>query len=315
MLTRIARFLPSRSWHLAGKPLLSGRRLISLAWLKTKRKLGYDHSFTYTEDSKVPIDVYMPTLEKDAYMLEYSIDHVRKNIRHPISNIYVVASGKSRKLRDLCKKKKCVFVDEKSVINIDKADINYAFNGQNKNGWIYKMLLNLAANEVCKEETILILDSDTLFIAPQVLIHDGKPMFHLSDEYHPPYFAASKNIVGVPHKSIRSYITHYQVFNAKVLEEMHQELEERWGKKWYLAIIERMDRSTAMAFADYESYADYYIARHPGKYELNYWSNVSFEIDQLPKMDEWIKQEVEAEMHRSISFHTYLQNSFAKHEE
>lgn len=313
-LTRLAEFLPRRSWYLAGRPVLSLRRLISLAWLKGKRKLGHDHSFTFTKESQVPIDIYMPTLEKDAYMLEHAIDYARKNIRHPISNIYVVAAGKSKKLQALCKKKKCVFIDEKSVINLNKADINYSFNGINKNGWIYKMLLNLCANEVCEEENILVLDSDTLFIAPQVLLHHNKPMFHLSDEYHPPYFAASKNILGVPHKSVRSYITHYQVFNARVLEAMHKELEERWGTKWYLAIIEQMDRSTAMAFADYESYADYYTARYPGQYELNYWSNVSFEIDQLPKMQQWIDQEVAAGMHRSISFHTYLKNSFAKHE-
>lgn len=304
---------PKKSWYLPGRPILSLRRFCFMFLLKWRRKQGLDYSYKMPQESNVPIDVFMPTLEKDAYTLNLAIDYLRKNVKHPISNIYIVSAEKSKKLKKLAAEKKCIFVDEKSVLDIDKQSINYSFNGFDKNGWIYKMLLNLNANKVCKERHILILDSDTLFILPQIFIYNDRPLFNLSDEYHQPYFDANKNILGIPHKISRSFITHYMLFDSQVLDEYHASLEERWSEPWYMAIIHNLDKSTAMAFADYESYGDFYLKRHPRQYYLNYWSNASHELKDISP-EKLVKKALKHKVYRSVSLHTFSKQTLKDHE-
>ena len=300
--------LPNDSWLIKDMPLLSFRRFAGLAYLRVKRRLGIDHSFSNNLISKVPIDIFMPTLEKDSAMLGKAIDYARKNIKHPISNIYIIAPGNSSRLKKIAQHKKCIFIDEKNILNINKSDINYFYNGFDKSGWIYKMLLNLNADKICKQEHILILDSDTLFIKPQTFIYKGKVLLNMSDEYHIPYYSANKKILGIKHKTSRSFITHYMLFDSNALKEYRNSLEKSWRKEWYKAIIDNIDKSTAMAFADYESYADFYITNNPGKYELNYWSNLSYEIDSLHKLDQVIEYALSRGIFNSVSLHNFQKN-------
>ncbi len=41
--------------------------------------------------SKIKIDVLIPVIEKDLKVLPFVIDGVRKNVKHPIGNILIVA--------------------------------------------------------------------------------------------------------------------------------------------------------------------------------------------------------------------------------
>lgn len=300
--------LPSSAWLIKGMPLLSTNRFVNLVYLKSKRKIGTDHSFLNNLSSDVTIDIFMPTLEKDSTMLGNAIDYARKNIKHPISNIYIVGPSNSDKLKKIAKEKSCIFVDEKNILNIDKKEINYFYNGFNKSGWIYKMLLNLNADKICKQNNILVLDSDTLFIRPQTFIYKDKVLFNMSDEYHPPYYRANKRIFGIKHNTSRSFITHYMLFDSRVLKKYRNYLESKWHKKWYRAIIDNLDKSTAMAFADYESYADFFIVNNPRKYELNYWSNLSYEIDSLNKLDKVIEYALSRGIYNSVSLHNFQKN-------
>ncbi len=315
MRGRISYLFPRKAWYLKGRVVLSIRRLVYLVYLRLKRKLGQDYSFSIPEESSVPIDIFMPTLEKDATMLKHAIDYARLNIKHPISNIYVVSSGDSKVLKKLAKDKDCVYIEEKDVLpGLEKKYINYSYNGFDKNGWIYKMLLNLNAHNVCKEDNILVLDSDTLFILPQILLYKNRPLFNLSDEYYDPYYQANKHILGVPHKLSRSFITHYMLFNRDVLASMHKHLEDKWNKPWHMAIIDNLDKSTPMAFADYESYGDYYLAKGPNRPHLNYWSNLSGKLKDF-HLDSFIELALKAKVFRSISLHTFLKKTTQKHEE
>lgn len=187
-------------------------------------------------------------------------------------------------------------------------DINYFYNGFNKSGWIYKMLLNLNADKICKQSHILVLDSDTLFIKPQTFIYKDKILFNVSDEYHAPYFRANEKILGIKHNTSRSFITHYMLFDARTLKKYRNSLRKRWGREWYRAIIDNLDKSTAMAFADYESYADFYITNNPKKYELDYWSNLSYEIDSLDKLDKIIEYALSKGIYKSVSLHNFQIN-------
>lgn len=303
MFGRIQRALPRESWSIPGDRLLSLRRLGSLAWFKLKRRVGLDYSFDPPAPSSVPIDLFMPVVEKDAEMLDLALAGVKEHVQHPIGTIYLVAPKGAQRIRAVAKRHGCTFIDEDDVLDLDKPDIGYVVNGENRNGWIYKMLLNLSADTICRNRHILILDADTVFIAPQIFLQHGRPLFNLSDEYHRPYFEATKRMVGIPHGLSRSFITHYMLFDAHVLKQLRSELERHWGAPWYTGIVNNIDKTELSGFADYEIYGDFYLKYGPSKPSLNYWSNISLSIKRLDEFEQLARRY--AGRYRSISLHNY----------
>lgn len=236
-------------------------------------------------------------------MLDIALQHARQYILHPITNIYIVAPPSSKKLREIAKKHNCIFVDETSILGFDKEAINYKVNNINRNGWIYKMLINLAADTVCKSRYILILDADTCFIAPQIFLHKDRPLFNLSNEYHQPYFDATKRLLGIRHRLSRSFITHYMLFDAEILKSLRTTIESKWHKPWHQAIIDVIDKTETSGFADYETYGDYYMATAKKRPILNYWSNESLTVDSFDDLEKITKSLRRS--FRSISLHNY----------
>src|SRR5437879_5641515 len=120
----MSEILPSQSWYLPRQPLLSLRRLTSLVWFEIKRAMGLDRSFAPLINSTIPIDLFMPTIEKDSEALMLAIEAARQYIKHPIGSIYIVAPAKSQKLRLIAKQYDCVYVEEDSIIDLEKNDID-----------------------------------------------------------------------------------------------------------------------------------------------------------------------------------------------
>src|SRR5512146_142371 len=86
--------------------------------------------------SDLRIDVVVPAAEKDLDVLPCAIDGVRRNIRHPVTNIFIV-SPLSGPLQALCKRKGCTFVDERSLVDMDPRGLGLVTNGLDRSTWIY----------------------------------------------------------------------------------------------------------------------------------------------------------------------------------
>jgi|688.fasta_scaffold198799_2 hypothetical protein len=296
-----------KKWLLPKRPILSLRRLFSLMYLLLKRLLKADISFNPPKIQKFEtIDVFMPTIEKDSFMLENSIKSVLKYSLNPIANVYIIGPAKSNNLKKIAKKLNCIYVEEESVFSFKKESINYFYKGYSRNGWIFKMLLNLYSDKISASKNILILDSDTVFISPQIFVYKQKPLFNLSDEYHEPYYYANLRILGVKHKISRSYITHYMLFNSDALKELRMFIEKKHNCKWYEAIIKNIYRQSGSGFADYEIYGDFYTQIYKKPYILNYWSNKSLTIGNKLQLNDIIKKY--RMQYRSVSLHHYKEN-------
>lgn len=300
---KIKNILKLDSWYTKSNPMLSLRRLFYISYLSIKRKLHLDYSFYPPEESKVPIDVFMPTVEKDARMLNYAISGIKKNVKHPISNIYIVAPKNAIKVKEIARKNKCIFVDEASIIPLKKRDIKYVHEGENRGGWVFKMLLNLSADSICKEENILIVDSDTVFIRPQIFIYKGKPLFNLSSWYHQPYYDANRRLIGLEHTLSLSFITHYMLFNGSVLKELRKTIEQKSDNTWYSAIVKNIDTKESSGFADYEIYGDFYKSRLKLPCILNRFSNESMNIVNFKEINTIIDEK--SNKFSSVSMHNY----------
>lgn len=111
------------------------------------------------------IDVLIPAIEKDLATLPHVIDSLRRYVRHPISNIYIV-SPNSSKIRNLCSRKNCIFVNETTVLPFTKKDIHYSSSRWNRSGWLYQQLLKMNGDHICRESHFLVIDADTVLIRP-----------------------------------------------------------------------------------------------------------------------------------------------------
>ena len=291
------------AWRIRSKKWLSCRRLVSYIYFKLKRRLRLDLSFYPPGPSDIPIDVFMPALEKDADMLRLSVKAVHQNVMHPISNIYIVAPPDSQVLKGIASDEGCIFVSEEEVVPLDIRSIKYQVRGYDRSGWIYKMLCNLAADTVCKERYILVLDADTIFIRPQIFVYRGRPLFNLSDEYHCPYFEANARLLELRPPLCRAFTTHYMLFDADVLRELRTAIATKSQLAWYDAIVKAIDTTELSGFSDYELYGSFYLRCTARPCILNYWSNISLTIDRYAELDALVK-EYEA-THASLSLHSY----------
>jgi SAM-dependent methyltransferase len=294
----------ARDWQIQGRPLLSFRRLLSGIFHQTRRALGLDYSFSPPGPSSVPIDIFITAVEKDIAMLKRCVVHARENILHPIGGIYVVAPRDSAPIQEVARQLNCSFISEDSVIALTKDTIEYRVDGRDRSGWLLQQLLKLSADRVCQNRYILILDSDTCFLGPRVFLHNDRPLFDLSAEYHETYFAMNQRLLGLQRRISRSFITHYMLFDAEVLERLRSDIERKWERPWYQAILDCKDNKEALCFSEYELYGDYYRRHGPKRPILNSWSNKS----QLFISDDHISWVIERayRSYRSVSFHNYL---------
>lgn len=300
LLRRVSR---AQQWHIQGKLVLSARRFIKFLYYKFRRTLRLDTSFYCPGESSVRIDVFMPTVEKDAPVLPYAIAGLKANVKHPISAIYIVAPKNAKEVRRIAEENGCIFVDEANVLPISKDSIDYVHDGENRGGWVFKMLLNLYADTICNEKNILILDADTVFIRPQIFIYKGKPIFNESPYYHKPYYEANMRLFGLGHPSSMSFITHYMMFNSDALVKLRSAIESYSKAPWYSAIIGSIDTTESSGFADYEIYGDFYRNMLKNPSILNYWLVYDRQIAALGEVKETLA--TFTDRYGAVALHNY----------
>ncbi|WP_379153632.1 DUF6492 family protein [Paenibacillus sp. sgz5001063] len=213
-------------------------------------------AITGLKTSGPAIDVLIPAIEKDLATLPYVIDSLRRYVRHPISHIYIV-SPNSNRIRSLCARKNCIFVDETTVLPFTKKDIHYSSSRWNRSGWLYQQLLKMNGDHICRENFFLVIDADTVLIRPHRFRSGGKSIFYCRSWSQPEYFRTYRKLLGVPAPSPKSFVTHYMLFERAKLAGLKRKIEARHGLSWHTAILRSIDRKKQFGFSEFETYANY----------------------------------------------------------
>ncbi|WP_138493591.1 DUF6492 family protein [Paenibacillus pinistramenti] len=246
------------------------------------------------------IDVLIPCIEKDLGTLPYVIDHIRRYVQHPIGQIYIVSPESSR-IRKLCARKKCVFVNERSVLPITKKDIHYSSSRWNRSGWLYQQLLKMNGDRIVKAPYFLVMDADTVLIRPHTFVKNGKTVFYCRDWSQPEYFQTYRKLMGMKAPRPRSFVTHYMLFDKARLSSLKKKIEAIHHLTWYKAIIQTIDKKKQFGFSEYETYANYLYTLNPEAVILKSAKNKSLNMNanslSKQKLNEF------ALKYRSLSFH------------
>lgn len=285
-------------------PLVLIKNRITLLSLWLKKPTHKDINFDDKIRSNIPIDIVIVAVNKDYDILPYVIDSVRINVRHPIGNI-IIMSPKSKTIINLCKLKKCVFVDENKVLPITKKDINYTVNGINRSGWLFQQLLKWSGDKYVKNDYFLIVDADTVFCRPQIYVYKNKVILSVNNQLcHTPYFDIYKKLLGVEIKPLVNLTSHHMLFKKTILSMLKRKIEQRSNTKWYRTIINNIDPKEGSFISDYETYGQFFYSNYSNKCILEHWFNLS--LSRSKYYDKIVKILRENnKSYKTISFHSY----------
>lgn len=252
--------------------------------------------------SNLKIDIIIPSIKKDFVVLPYTIASARKNIKHPIVNIYVV-SPDSEEIKTFCAEKNCIFVDENRVLPITKKDIEYNVNGLDRSGWLFQQFLKWSGDEFCSQEYYLVLDSDTIFVTPRVFEKQGKIIFNFSDEYHKPYFDIYERLLNIKANCPVSFTSHHMLFQVTRIKELKRLIEKKFSMKWHEAILFLLNKNQVSGCSDYETYGQFMFLKYRNDILIEYWHNLSLKRDLI--RDVSLLSKKFAGKYKTISFHSW----------
>ncbi|MCQ6560761.1 DUF6492 family protein [Paenibacillus mendelii] len=246
------------------------------------------------------IDIFIPAIEKDLGTLPYVIDSAKKHVQHPIGRIYVVSPDSAR-IKSVCRRKGCTFVNERSLLPITKADIHYRSKKWDRSGWLYQQLLKLGGDKLGSQKHYLVMDADTVLIRPHTFKSGGKPVFYCRKWSQPEYFRTYSKLMGKKKTAASSFVTHYMLFNKAKVAQLKQKIAAKHGTSWYTAIIRSIDKTKQFGFSEYETYGNYIHSIQPGQLVIRSAMNKSLSMNASQVSSARMKEL--AKKYRSISFH------------
>lgn len=257
----------------------------------------FKYNLKYNRGAYPEIDAFIPVIERDLETLKLTIPSLRLFSLNPIKNIFIVAP-KSTILEQFAKETNCIFVDEKSILNIE---FQYNVNGQERSNWLYQQLLKLSWDKVSSSKYCLVFDSDTILVRKHSFIDNGIINFICSEEYHQPYFLAYSRLLKKRNSLPLSFIGHYMLFEKDAICHLKKVIEVSNNESWIASIFKSIDFNELCGFSEYETYGHFFYENFKNKMRINYFNNISLKRDEIDTLNLLIaKYSVE---YATISFH------------
>lgn len=246
-----------------------------------------------------PIDVIIPCAKRDSVVLEECIRGVRRNLKD-VGNVYIVSPEKLTN--------SATWIDEKTAFPFTKtsiADFLGLHHRHYRMGWYLQQLLKLYAPLVIEglSEYYFILDSDTVFLNPTRFVDDdGKLLFNISHEYHPPYFEHMKRLLPALDRQIdRSGITNCMIFKQSIVRDLIWRVEHHHNTEFWKAFLSCVERKhfRLSGASEFEIFFNFCLKYYPDcvKIEPLHWG-CSGELERM-EIDR-------ASGTRYMSYHWYL---------
>lgn len=228
---------------------------------KIRYRLFAWRKFPPLTPSREEIDVVIPIIAKDLNILPLCLEGVRRQVPHPIKDVYIVAP-EQQEIAGFCKNNGLRFVEEGAVLGFTPKDLNLIIHNpdgttRNRSGWLFQQLVKLSGLVgTCRH--YLCIDADHVLLRPHVfLTEDDKTVFYMSYEEHQPYYDnIHKLMPGLPLADL-SYVDHKMLFDKEQLKELHRVLSQRSGRSWTEAILDSYDRSSFAGFSEFELYGNF----------------------------------------------------------
>ena len=223
-----------------------------MTWRELRYRLFSWKTFPPVAPSGEPIDVVIPVIAKDLGTLPLCIEGVKRQVQHPIENIYLVSPDDER-VKLFCTEHGLAFVEESTVLGIGPKALNLG----ERSGWLFQQFIKLSGNiGTCRH--YLCIDADHILIRPHVFLSkEGETVFYMSYECHQPYYENIHRLIPELTLSDLSYVAHKMLFTKDCLKKLHQRLENGGAKSWWEVVLDSYDRTQGSGFSEFELYGNF----------------------------------------------------------
>jgi len=263
-----------------------------------------EHAFEnrfWLDDKKPLFDIVIPLGPNEVSRIQSQIEHVRKFVQG-FRRIFIVSYDPSLVIEG------CTVIREDSFpFTIQDIAKYFAQHGgkSNRNTWYFQQLLKLYAWVVIPDimPHYLVIDADVFFLKPlSFFTEDGRPIFAIDKQYHPPYFQHMRRLQPTFKKMNEwSGIVHHMMFSVSYVKEIMQMVEDFHNKDavencvpfWQIfieCVKEHLNYSPdAMesGASEYELYFHYMLQYHSDVLCIRklFWDNIRHNSD-LTKCEE-----------------------------
>jgi hypothetical protein len=249
----------------------------------------------------------------DLEVIKLSSDSLLANLNSGGRAFLVAPNSIHRSLKTLvCSDFEIISDDELLTKQIRDSFIKHV--PSQKQSWIRQQILKLISTQVLTEQSILLLDADTVLLKTQDWINQkGVQNLNISIEYHQPYVSHFERFMRATGREIMnekkigvSFVTHYQLMQREIVREIF-EVEGRSFEEGLLTWIEVLDFSTSdSAGSEWHTYGHYIAQNYPEKISLTQWRNANFsrKISKGELSNQALKNEFKD--FNSVSLHHYL---------
>ncbi|HEY4405022.1 MAG TPA: DUF6492 family protein [Xanthobacteraceae bacterium] len=252
--------------------------------------------------SLLPLDVVIPAAAKDSETLPYTVEGVRRNLRHPIGTIFVIGEA-DEMLCEVVRGIDATFVDENTILPMRRTDIAYTVKGVDRSGWLFQKLLKYAGSTLTRKSHYFVIDSDTVLIRPQVFELEGTPVVLHADEHHEPYFQVCESLLGYPRATELSCVAHMVLFDVARLTALKKHIERRFRCPWFEALVRNTKINEMSGSSDYELYGQWSLSQYPLDNVREYFFNSPLGRARLCAVADLERRY--GASYRSLSFHSY----------
>ncbi len=225
-------------------------------------------------------NIIIPVIYRDYSFLKVTIRYVLKYLDP--KNIFIITDIRFKRFlpREILQNKKCVVLDENSIIEELNLDIiKNLFGGVGrdklKSGWYFQQFLKMAfaQSKYCDTDYYLSWDSDTIPLRKIVFFDkNGSPFFTMKSEHHKPYFTAIKKLLGISKFNNKSYIAENMMFKKSIMLELINAIQSNniiKGNIWYEKILYALEPESVslMGFSEFETYGNYCFNNYSGLYK------------------------------------------------
>lgn len=254
----------------------------------------------------LPVDVLIPVGPKDRELLAVVVAGVRRHLRSQRRILLVSADPQDQRW---CRDPQVEWIDEREFPPGSEA-LAQILGADAALGWWWQQLIKLQAQRLLPElaDHLLVLDSETVLLRPvRFLDGQGRSLLHPASEDNPSYSAHRQRLLPdlVSQAPGLSGITHCMLFDRRILEQLHTQVEAIHGVPlWqaFLAQVDPLHRRQGGA-SEYDLYFHYALQCAPERVRLRSlpWK-VSGDLDELQRRDQ-----------AYITFHRHLREQWQQH--
>jgi hypothetical protein len=211
-----------------------------------------------------PLDVFIPLHEKDLKVLPGCVASLRRHLEPRPARIVIIPRSDDLRGHPVLRALGVETLSESDFRELSPRSSlpEILVKGKQRTGWYFQQFIKWAVRRFSRTPNYLVIDADTVLIAPLKVMHAGQPIFDQSEQHHIPYFDTYARMFGGRPSPRPSFIINYMVFSVAWLDEIIGEIHARFpGRAWDSTIMALIDRTEMSSFSEFETYG-YWLSEH-----------------------------------------------------